>query len=166
MSKICTRNPDFQLWPAGPEAAPLVLEFMKKLGVYQKMEAAVTATAAGLAELLKSGQGEAVFGDYRGKTVAFAWFYGNSSAFIGQSGIYIDAFYVDEEARGQGLGKIILAWLAKTAAERGCQRLEWNCLDWNTPAIQFYSRYGACCMDAMRTYRLSFQKLREMAENL
>ncbi len=164
MQKIDTKNPDFQLWQANPDHSAQVLDFMKKLGVYQKMEACITATVAGLAKLLKSGQGEAVFGDYKGETVTFAWFYGNSSAFIGQSGLYIDAFYVDEKFRGQGLGKIVLAWLAKTAMDRGCQRLEWNCLDWNTPAIQFYSRYGASRMDTMRTYRLSPQKLREMAE--
>ncbi len=164
MKKIATKNPDFQLWKASSEDGELVFAFMKKLGIYQKMEAAITATPEGLSHLLAKGLGEAVFGDYKNQTVAFAWFNNNCSAFIGESGIYIDAFYIDEEVRNLGLGKILFSWIAEQARSRGCKRLEWGCLDWNTPAIDFYSGFGAKCVDIMRIYRLNSETLRKAAE--
>ncbi len=164
MKKIATKNLDFQLWKAMPENGELVWQFIKKLGMYQKMEAAITATPEGLSHLLAKGVGEAVFGDYQNRTVAFAWFNNNCSAFIGESGIYIDAFYIDEEVRNLGLGKIMFSWIAGQARERGCGRLEWGCLDWNTSAIDFYSRFGAKCVDIMRIYRLNSETLQKAAD--
>ncbi len=163
MKRIQTRNPDFELWEAAPEDAHLVVTYMRKLGIYQKMRDKITATEQGIQRLLAEKKGDAVFGDYKGETVAFSYFCNNSSAFIGQSGIYIDGFYIDEKMRFRGLGKIMLSYLAQVALDRGCQRLEWGCLDWNEPSIRFYKDLGAYCVDIMRIYRFSPERLKEIA---
>ena len=163
MEVIKTKDPRFTLRFAALEDAGLVVEYMRRLGAYQKMLDKITATEEGVKKILSEGKGEAVFGDYDGETVAFAYFYGNSSAFIGQTGIYIDGFYVDEKMRFQGLGKIMMAFLSKLAVERGCKRLEWGCLDWNEPSLRFYKNLGAAGVDIMTIYRFSPEKLQETA---
>lgn len=152
---IPTKDPKFTLRFATPHDAGLVLAFMRKLGTYQKMAGKIVATEEGLRSLLATQKGEAVFGSYNGETVAFAYFCQTSSAFIGQSGMYIDGLLVDESMRGKGLGKIIMAWLSKLAVERGCKRLEWACLDWNQPGIAFYKGLGAYSVDGMTIYRFA-----------
>lgn len=158
-----TQNPHFTLRPATPDDAALVLEFMRKLGSYQKMADRIVATEDGLRGLLATSKGEAVFGSYQGETVAFAYFCQTSSAFIGQSGLYIDGFFVDESMRFQGLGKIMMAYLSKLAVERGCKRLEWACLDWNQPTIAFYKGLGAYSVDGMTIYRFAPEVLQANA---
>jgi GNAT superfamily N-acetyltransferase len=152
---IPTKDPEFTLRFATPEDAGLVLGFMRKLGSYQKMADKILATEDGLRTLLATQRGEAVLGDYAGETVAFAYFCQTSSAFIGQSGMYIDGFFVDESMRFKGLGKIMMAYLSRLAVERGCKRLEWACLDWNQPTIAFYKGLGAYRVDGMAIYRFA-----------
>ena len=98
-----------------------------------------------------------------GKIVAFLYYYNNSSAFIGEKGMYIDGFYVDEAYRGYGLGKQMMEYMANLALERGCGRLEWGCLDWNQPALDFYKNLGAKGVDTMTIYRLSKDKIELLA---
>ena len=157
---IATQDPRFLLRFATPDDAGLLLDFMHQLGSYQKMRDKIVATEVGLRQLLSQGKGEAIFGDYDGQTVAFAYFCQTSSAFIGQSGLYIDGFLVNESMRGKGLGHIMMAFMAKLALERGCQRLEWGCLDWNEPSIKFYRKLGAHSVDAMTIYRFSPEQLK------
>ena len=164
MEIIKTKDPRFTLRFAAPEDAGLVVEYMRKLGTYQKMRDKITATEEGIRRILSEGKGDAIFGDYDGKTVAFAYFCNNSSAFIGQTGMFIDGFYVDESMRFKGLGKIMMAFMSKVAIERGCQRLEWGCLDWNEPSIKFYRELGATSVDIMTIYRLAPDKLKETAD--
>ena len=160
MAEIHTKDPMFFLRIATPEDADLVVNFMKKLGVYQKMADQITSTSKGIERLLVSKQGEAVFGVYAGEMVGFAYFHEKSSAFTGRSGLYIDGFLVDESMRGKGLGNIMMQFLSKVALDRGCEMLEWGCLDWNTPAIEFYQKIGGYCVDTMRIYRLSPEDLK------
>lgn len=160
MTLIQTKDPKFSLRFATPDDAGLVLDYMKKLGAYQKMLEKITATDESLRKLLVEGKGEAVFGNYDGQTVGFIYFFQNSSAFIGQSGLYIDGFLMDEVVRGKGLGQIMMAFISKLAVERGCQRLEWGCLDWNEPTIQFYRNLGAYSVDTMTIFRLSPDQLK------
>jgi GNAT superfamily N-acetyltransferase len=136
---------------------------MQKLGAFQKMEDKITATPVRIARLLTSKQGEVVFGLYDGKAVGFAYFHEKSSAFTGRSGLFIDAFLIDDSMRGKGLGNVMMQFLSKTALERGCEMLEWGCLDWNTSAIEFYQQIGAYCVDTMRIYRLSPDDLKTTA---
>ncbi|MFT5708766.1 MAG: GNAT superfamily N-acetyltransferase [Oceanospirillaceae bacterium] len=150
-----TKIPQFDLRFGVPSDAALVVQFMKKLGVFQKMENEITATPDRIELLLKLKQGEVVIGLYDGEPVAFAYFYEKSSAFTGRSGLFIDGFFIEDSMRGKGLGNIMMQFLSKTALERGCEMLEWGCLDWNTFAIEFYQKIGAYCIDTMRIYRLS-----------
>jgi len=164
MELIKTKDPRFVLRFATPEDAGLVVEYMRKLGTYQKMLDKITATEEGIHRILSEKKGEAVFGDYDGETVAFAYFCNNSSAFNGQTGIYIDGFYIDETMRTKGLGKIMMAFMSKLAVDRGCKRLEWGCLDWNEPAIKFYKNMGAYGVDTMTIYRLAPDTLQQTAD--
>ncbi len=163
MNPISTRDPRFLLRTATPDDAALVVSFMKKLGAYQKMADKVTATAQDIHQLLTGKKGEAVLGMYDGQPVAFVYFCQTSSAFTGQSGLYIDAFLVDDAMRAKGLGKTMMAFLSKLALDRGCQRLEWGCLDWNLPAIGFYSSLGATAVDAMTIHRFGPEQLKANA---
>ena len=163
MTNISTQNPRFWLRRASPDDAGLVLDFMRKLGTYQRMADDITATEPSLRKLLETGQGEAVFGLYDGTPVSFMFYNQTSSAFTGRSGLFIDGFYVDNALRHQGLGKIMMAFMASEAATRGCQMLEWGCLDWNAPTIAFYQGLGAYCLDIMRIYRLPPDRLQVLA---
>ena len=96
------------------------------------------------------------------KEVGFALFFHNFSTFLGRSGIYLEDLFVLEEYRGRGYGKGLLKQLARITVERGCGRLEWCCLDWNSPGIGFYKSLGAVPMDEWTTYRLTGDTLRRM----
>ncbi len=163
MTLITTQDPHFSLRFATPDDAQHVVDFMKKLGAYQKMLEKITATEASIRKLLTEGRGEAVFGSYDGQIVAFMYFCQTSSAFTGQQGLYIDGFLVDDCMRGKGLGTIMMAFMSKLALERGCQRLEWGCLDWNAPTIQFYRNLGATSVDIMTIYRFAPEQLQANA---
>ncbi len=155
MLNIHTQDPQFCLRTASPDDAALVVSFMKKLGAFQNMADKIIATPERIERLLASKQGEAVFGIYDGQTVGFAYFHQKSSAFTGRSGLFIDGFLIDDALRGKGLGNIMMQFLSKHALDRGCEMLEWGCLDWNAPAIDFYQKLGAYRVDEMRIYRLS-----------
>ncbi len=159
-----TPNPKFVIRIATPQDAALIVEFMKKLGVYQKMADKIIATPDKIKQLLETKLGEAVFGIYDGETVGFGYFHQKSSAFTGRSGLYIDGFYVDDSMRGKGLGNIMMQFLSKHALSRSCEMLEWGCLDWNTSAIDFYQKQGSYCVDNMRIYRLAPEELAQNAK--
>ncbi|MBN0988308.1 GNAT family N-acetyltransferase [Amphritea pacifica] len=163
MDSIETRNPQFTLRVGTADDATQVVSYMKKLGEYQKMLDKITATEADIRRLLSEKRGEVIFGEYAGETVGFIYFYQNSSAFTGQTGLYIDGFFIDQPFQSQGLGKIMLAYLSKLALKRGCKRLEWGCLDWNAPAIHFYRQMGANSIDEMTIYRFGPQQLEHSA---
>ena len=163
MDIIHTQKPRFILRHGTEDDAALVVAYMKKLGEYQKMADKITATDADMRRLLSERRGEVVFGEYDGATVGFIYFYQNSSAFTGQTGLYIDGFFIDQPFQSLGLGKMMLAYLSKLALARGCQRLEWGCLDWNEPAIHFYKNQGAYSVDEMTIYRFGPQQLEDNA---
>ena len=140
----------------------LAVAFMRTLGEYQKMLDHTTVTEEQMKKLLVSQSGAALVGEIAGKPVSFIYYYPNSSAFIGKKGFYIDALYVDEKYRGAGIGKKMIAYMADLALRNGCERLEWGCLDWNTPAIRFYENLGAKGVDIMTIYRMNKDELSEM----
>jgi len=164
MNIISTKNSKFVLRMASSDDAELIVMFMKKLGRFQKMEDSITATPKRIEKLLRQRLGEAVFGYYEDNIVSFAYFHKKSSAFTGQSGIYIDGFFVDDSVRGKGLGTIMFQFLSKYAVDNDCELLEWGCLDWNFKAIEFYKKQEAYCIDTMRIYRLSPESLLKNAE--
>jgi len=162
---ISTKNTDYSLRMATTEDSQLIITFMKKLGSYQKMEDAITATPKRIKRLLEEGLGEVVFGIYKNEICSFAYFHQKSSAFSGRKGLYIDAFFIDDNVRAKGLGKIMFQYLAKYSIDKKCEYLEWACLDWNKSAMKFYEKQGAYCIDNLKLYRLSPDDLSFNAKN-
>ena len=143
----------------------LILEFIRALAAYGKMSDQVVATESLLREwIFEKQKAEVIFACEDGKEVGFALFFHNFSTFLGRAGIYLEDLFVLPEYRGKGYGKGLLRKLAQIAEERGCGRLEWWCLDWNKPSIDLYKSLGAEPMDEWTTYRLTGDKLKEMAK--
>lgn len=143
---------------------PLILDFIKELADYEKMLDKVVATQENLREwLFKKKTAEALIGELDGKPVGFALFFHNFSTFLGQAGIYLEDLYVKPQARGKGFGKAFFRRLASIAVERGCGRLEWCCLDWNKPSIDFYLFMGAKPMNDWTVYRITGETLTSLA---
>ena len=143
----------------------LILYFIKELAEYEKMSDEVVATEELLKEwIFEKKKAEVIFALEDGKEVGFALFFHNFSTFLGRAGIYLEDLFVKPEYRGKGYGKALLKKLAEIAVERGCGRLEWSCLDWNKPSIDFYLSLGTEQMSDWTTYRITGDTLRKMAE--
>ena len=142
------------------EDVPLILEFIKGLAEYEKMSDEVVATEEILDEwLFDKEKAEVIFAIAEGEEVGFALFFHNFSTFLGRAGIYLEDLFVKPKYRGNGYGKAIFKRLAQIAVERGCGRLEWSCLDWNQPSIDFYLSLGATPMSGWTGYRLTGETL-------
>ena len=138
----------------------LILNFIKALADYEKMSDAVVADEALLREwIFEKKKAEVIFALDNGVEVGFALFFHNFSTFLGRAGIYLEDLFVLPEYRGRGHGKALIMELARITKERGCGRLEWCCLDWNKPSIDFYLSLGAKPLDEWTIYRLSGKAL-------
>lgn len=147
---------------AKKEDAALVLSFIKKIAEYEKMSEQVVATPETLEEFVFNRQAaDVLIAEYDNTPVGFALFFENFSTFIGRTGLYLEDLFVDPDKRGLGIGKALFQAVAAEAERRGCQRMEWTCLDWNTPSIEFYRRMGAISMDEWTTYRLAGKAIGE-----
>lgn len=143
----------------------IILEFINKLAEYENLSQEVVATADLLREwIFDKKKAEVIFALKNGKEVGFALFFHNFSTFLGRSGIYLEDLFVLPEYRGMGYGKGLLKKLAEIAIERDCGRLEWSCLDWNKPSIDFYLSLGAKPMDEWTVYRMTGDTLTEFAK--
>ena len=143
----------------------LILQFIKELADNEKMLNEVVADETTLETWIFDKQkAEVIFALEDGKEVGFALFFHNFSTFLGRAGIYLEDLYVKPECRGKGYGKAILKKLASIAVERGCGRLEWWCLDWNKPSIDFYLSLGAEAMSDWTVYRVAGDTLTQLAE--
>ena len=150
---------------AGRNDVPLILRFVKELAEYEKLQDEVVADEKTLEEWLFDRQkAEVIFALEDGKEVGYALFFHNFSTFLGRAGIYLEDLYIQPEYRSKGHGKGLLKKLASIAVERGCGRLEWSCLDWNRPSIDFYLSLGAQPMSDWTVYRLTGNTLTELAE--
>jgi GNAT superfamily N-acetyltransferase len=148
---------------AGPEDAALTLDFIRALAEYEKLLDSMEATEEGLRRyLFEEKMAEVVICEYDGSPAGFALYFHNFSTFLGRPGIYIEDIFVKPAFRGKGLGKLLLTFIAKTACERNCGRLEWTCLDWNAPSIKFYKSQGACAMDEWTGYRVTGKALSDL----
>ena len=151
---------------ATSQDTPLILHFIKELASYEKMLDEVVATEELLNEwIFKQKKAEVIFILENEKEVGFALFFHNFSTFLGRSGVYLEDLYVQPEYRGKGYGKALLKKLAFIAIERGCGRLEWWCLDWNQPSIDFYLSLGAKPMNDWTVYRITGQTLATLAQD-
>lgn len=142
---------------------PEILSFIKGLAEYEHMESDVVADVPTLEHwLFDERKAEVLFAVEDGVKVGFALFFHNFSTFLGRAGIYLEDLFVKPEYRGRGYGKGLLTKLAEIAVERGCGRLEWWCLDWNTPSIEFYKSMGAVTMDEWTTFRIAGETLQKL----
>ena len=143
----------------------MILKFIKDLALYEKLLDEVVATPEILEEwIFDKHKAEVIFAMEGDTEVGFALFFHNFSTFVGRAGIYLEDLFVQPEHRGKGYGKALLQQLAKIAVERGCGRLEWVCLNWNQPSIDFYKSLGAVPMDEWTIYRIAGPRLKEFAE--
>ncbi len=150
--------------PAEEKDTVLLLTFIRALADYEHMLDNVVATEEILSDwLFERRVAEAFFAVEDGVEVGFALYFHNFSTFLGRGGIYLEDLFVLPEHRGKGYGKAILTRLAQIARERGCGRLEWACLDWNKPSIDFYLSLGAKPMDEWTVYRVSGEALTQLA---
>lgn len=150
---------------AEPKDAALLLTFIRALAEYEHMLDLVVATEDSLTDwLFVRRTAEAFFALEDGKEVGFALYFHNFSTFLGKGGIYLEDLFVLPESRGKGYGKAILIRLAQIARERGCGRLEWACLDWNQPSIDFYRSLGAEPLDDWTVYRVSGETLERLSD--
>ena len=148
---------------ATEQDVPLILSFIRSLAEYEHMADEVVATEALLQEwIFEKRKAEVIFALEDGKETGFALFFHNFSTFLGRAGIYLEDLFVLPEYRGKGYGKGLIQTLARIAVERGCGRLEWWCLDWNTPSIEFYRSLGAVPMDEWTVYRITGKTLLEL----
>jgi GNAT superfamily N-acetyltransferase len=154
---------------AGIEDVPQILRFIRALAEYEKLLDSCVADEESLRRtLFGEGAGgryaEVLIANWDGKAAGFALFFHNYSTFLAKPGIYLEDLFVDPGYRGKGIGKALLASLARVAVERDCGRLEWSVLDWNEPSIGFYKSLGAVPMDEWTIFRVTGSALRDLAE--
>ena len=155
----------FVLRSATADDIPAVLDCIRGLAEYEKLPHEVVATEDILRETLFGPRpaAEVVLAEDAGEVAGFALFFHNFSTFLGRPGLYLEDLYVLPRFRGRGLGKQLLAHLARLAVERGCGRFEWAVLDWNVDAIGFYEAMGAVAMSDWTVYRLTGDALQRLA---
>lgn len=155
----------FNIRPARPEEAGLVLEFIKKLAEYEKCAEEVVADEATIHHsLFVEHSAEVFFAEEEGVVIGFALFFHNFSTFVGRKGLYLEDLFIVPEKRGKGYGKTLLKHLTQLAVERNCGRMEWICLDWNQSALKVYRSIGAIPMDEWTVQRLDEAALKKFAE--
>lgn len=144
-----------------------ILDFIRRLSVYEKLEHEVVATVEGLRDsIFAKRQAEVLIAEWAGTPAAFALFFQNYSTFVGRGNIYLEDLFALEEYRGRGIGKALLTRLAAIAVERGCARVDWACLDWNTNSIAFYERLGARAMSDWTVFRLEGEALTRLGRGI
>jgi len=151
--------------PACVDDAQTIATLIRELAVYERLEDQAKATADDLARHLFGDRpaAEVLIAEVEGTPVGFALFFSTFSTFRGQPGIYLEDIFVRPEHRGQGIGKALLARIARIAIDRGCGRLEWSVLDWNTPSIEFYRSQGAVPMNEWTVFRVADGALEALA---
>ena len=150
----------FTIRPARPDEAGLVLDFIKRLAVYEKCADDVVADEATIHHsLFVERSAEVVFAEEDGVPVGFALVFHNFSTFVGRKGMYLEDLFILPEKRGLGYGKALLKYVARIAVERNCGRMEWICLDWNESALSIYRSIGAAPLSDWTVQRLDEQAL-------
>jgi GNAT superfamily N-acetyltransferase len=151
--------------PAVEADAPLVVRLIRALAEYEHLLDHVKVTEEDIRRyLFETRVAEALIAEYEEEAAGFALFFHSFSTFVGKPGIYIEDLFVSPAFRGRGLGKALVKEVARIAVERDCGRLEWSCLDWNEPSIQFYRSLGARPLEEWTMYRVVGEDLRNLAE--
>jgi GNAT superfamily N-acetyltransferase len=144
--------------------APRIFEFVRSLAEYEGLLDQLEATTEDLRRFIfEEKRAQALICEYEGRAAGFALFFHTFSTFAGKPGIYIEDIFVEPPLRKKGLGKLLFASVAKIARQRNCGRLEWACLNWNKPSIDFYLSRGAQPLSQWTTYRITGEKLKALA---
>ena len=155
--------PNFTIRFAQEDDCALILSFIRQLADYEQLAHQVVATEEGLRDsLFARRQAEVILAFEGDEAMGFALFFHNFSTFLGKAGLYLEDLFISEAHRGKGYGKALFAYLAKIALERGCERLDWWCLDWNRNSIDFYTRLGAVPMSDWTVYRLGTEAMKKL----
>ena len=152
-----------QIRNATPEDVPEIARLIRALADYEKLSDEVLATEEQLRQSLFGPRpaAETVLAWLDGRAIGLAVFFSNYSTFRGRAGLYLEDLFVEPAQRGRGYGKALLRHVARLAVERGCERMEWSVLDWNTPAIEFYRSLGARPLEDWTIYRLQGESLKQ-----
>jgi GNAT superfamily N-acetyltransferase len=143
---------------------PLILRFIRELADYERMLNDVVATEESLQKwIFDRKKAEVIFAEIDGTAVGMALYFYNFSTFVGKAGIYLEDLFVKKEFRGKGYGRALLNQIARTAIEQDCGRVEWACLDWNQPSIDFYRAMGAVPLNDWTLFRVSGEALTRLA---
>ena len=151
--------------PATAADVPLIFAFIRELAEYEKLAHEVVATEDQIRSTLFGERpvGEVVIASLDGRPVGFALFFPNYSTFLGRPGLYLEDLFVRPDARGYGVGRELLEYLARLTVERGWGRLEWRVLDWNAPSIAFYRKLGAEPLEDWTVFRVTGEALQRLA---
>jgi GNAT superfamily N-acetyltransferase len=162
---VKTKSEAIEIRRATIDDVPLLMRLIKELAEYEKLSHSLTGSEELLREHLFGPRpaAEALIGSIDGTPLGFALYFQNFSTFLCRPGIYLEDIYVQPEARGRGLGKVLLGAVARIAVDRKCGRLEWAALDWNAPAIGFYRKLGAVPMSDWTTFRVTGETLEKLA---
>lgn len=156
---------NFTIRLATREDAKIIHDFIVGIATYEKMLDEVEGSVEDVERtLFDEHQAECLIGEENGVPVGFALFFHNYSTFKTRHGLYLEDLFVIPNKRGRGYGKKLLLHLTKIAKERNCGRMEWCCLDWNKPSIEFYKSLGAVPMDTWTTYRLNEEQIDKYAK--
>ena len=164
---MSTPSPLLSIRPATIDDVPLIRALIGELAEYERLGDAAVATDADLRAQLfgERPAAEVLIGEVDGEPAGFALFFHNFSTFLGKRGLYLEDLFVRPAFRGSGLGRHLMASLARIAVQRDCGRFEWSVLDWNAPAIGFYRTLGATGMDEWTVQRLEGDALRALASH-
>jgi len=155
----------FKIRFAHLEDTETILSFIHALAVYENMEDQVIATKNDLKHaLFDLKQAEVILAELDDQPIGFALFFHNFSTFQGRANIYLEDLFILDAYRNQGYGKKMLSFLAKIALDRKCMRLDWSCLNWNKPSIDFYTHLGAKSLDEWLTFRIIGEDLKKLAD--
>jgi GNAT superfamily N-acetyltransferase len=148
---------------ASREDADLLFDLIGELAEYERLADMVRGDTGLLAATLFDDEAaEAIVAEAAGEAVGYAIFFGTFSSFECRAGIWVEDLFVRPQLRRRGIGRALLEHIAGLAVERGCARLEWSALDWNSPALQFYDSFGATHLDQWRTLRLEGDAMRRL----
>jgi len=156
---------DVRIRYAEKEDSTIILSFIKQLAIYERLETAAVATVKNIEHsLFEKKEAEVLLIEENEIPVGFALFFHNYSTFLGKSNIYLEDLYINEKSRGKGYGKMLLQRLAAITLERGCERLDWACLNWNEKSIAFYESVGAKPLSEWITFRLDKEALEKFVQ--
>ena len=162
-----TQQTRVSIRPARRDDVPVILALIRALAEYERLADQCRADAPSLEATLFGDRpaAEVLIAEVDGAAAGFALFFHNYSTFLARPGLYLEDLFVQPEHRGLGVGRRLMAALARIAVARGCGRFEWSVLDWNAPAIGFYRRLGAIGMEGWTVQRVGGEALQRLAQD-